>query len=216
MLVLPDAATDIIIKKTTSGIDMLFCGTMSKAVMLESAVTIEYWGFRFKPGHGSQFFNFPMEETLDQLVDISQYFEKNKLEDLMEFPDINSLKIEQEISKFLFRTINTSHYQDNIKKINHLSAINFGGISKYASQEKISRRQFSRIFKNFFGYSARELSQTRKLNQFITHSQQKNTSSLSELAIASGFYDQADMTKSVKNLSGLTPKELLSQLYNTV
>ncbi|MCL9682741.1 AraC family transcriptional regulator [Legionella maioricensis] len=216
MLILPDSATDIIIKRTTFGIDIVFCGTMTKAVMIEREEKIDYWGFRFKPGHGSQFFNFPMEETLDQLVDISQNFEKNKIEDLMEFPEINSLKIEQEISKFLFKKINSIQYQENIKRINHLAEMNFGDISKHASKEKISRRQLYRIFKNYFGYPARDLSQTRKLNQFIKLSQQKSTTSLSDLAIASGYYDQADMNKSIKNLCGLTPKELMSQLYNTV
>lgn len=216
MLILPDCATDIIIKKTSFGIDIVFCGTMTKAVMIENEDKTDYWGFRFKPGHGSQFFNFTMEETLDQLVDISINFEKNKIEDLMEFPEINSLKIEQEISKFLFKKISSSQYQENIKRINHLADINFGDVSKHASQEKISRRQLSRIFKSFFGYSARDLSQTRKLNQFIKLFQQPNTTSLSDLAIASGYYDQADMNKSIKNLCGLTPKELMSQLYNMV
>ena len=56
-----------------------------------------------------------MEETPDQLVEISQNFEKSKIEDLMEFPEINSLKIEQEISKFLFKKINSSQYQDHRK-----------------------------------------------------------------------------------------------------
>lgn len=216
MLILPDSATDIIIKKTASGMDIIFCGTMTKSVMIKSEEQIDYWGFRFKPGHGSQFFGFTMEETLDQLVEISQHFEKNKIEDLMEFPEINSLKIEQEVSTFLLSKINTSQYQENIKRINRLAEMNFGGISKHASQEKISRRQLSRIFKRFFGYSARELSQTRKLNQFVKLSQRNNTASLSDLAIASGYYDQANMNKSIKNLCGLTPKELLSQLYNTV
>jgi AraC-like DNA-binding protein len=216
MLILPDSATDIIIKKKPFGIDIVFCGTLTKAKLIESEEKIDYWGFRFKPGHGSQFFNFTMEETLDQLIEISQHFEKNKIEDLMEFPEINSLKIEQEISRFLFKKINSSQYQENIKKINHLAEISFGDVSKYANQEKISRRQLSRIFKNFFGYSARDLSQTRKLNQFIKLSEQKSTVSLSELALASGYYDQADMSKSIKSLCGLTPKELMSQLYNTV
>jgi AraC-like DNA-binding protein len=216
MLILPDSATDIIVKKTTLGIDIVFCGAMTKAVIIESEEKIDYWGFRFKPGHGSQFFNFTMEETLNQLVEISQNFEKNKIEDLMEFPEINSLKIEQEISKFLFKKIDSNQYQKNIKRIKRLAELNFGDISKHASQERISRRQLSRIFKNFFGYSARDLSQTRKLNQFIKLSSRKSTPSLSDLAIASGYYDQADMNKSIKNLCGLTPKELMSQLYNTV
>ena len=215
-LILPDAATDIIIKRTISGIEIVFCGAMTKAVMIESEEKIDYWGFRFKPGHGSQFFNFAMEEALDQIVEISHYFEKNKIEDLMEFPETNSLKIEQVISKFLFKKINSSQYQDNIKRINYLAEMKFGDISKRASQEKISRRQLSRIFKKYFGYSARDLSQTRKLNQFIRLSQRKSTASLSDLAIASDYYDQADMNKSIKNLCGLTPKELMSQLYNTV
>ncbi|STX81598.1 Adenosine deaminase [Legionella busanensis] len=215
IMILPDSATDIIIKKKTFGIDIVFCGTMTKAIMLEPMENIDYWGFRFKPGHGSQFFNFTMEETINQLVEISQDFEKNKIEDLMEFPEINSVKIEQEISKFLSQKINSSQYEENIKRINHFAQMNFGEISKYASQEKISRRQLGRIFKKIFGYSFRDLLQTRRLNQFIKLSRQKNTASLSDLAIASGYYDQADMNKSIKNLCGVTPKELMSQLYNT-
>lgn len=214
-LILPDAATDIIIKKKTFGIDIVFCGAMTKALMIENEEPIDYWGFRFKPGHGSQFFNFTMEETLDQLIDISPYFEKNKIEDFMEYPEINSLKIEQEMAKFVFEKMRSTQYQENIKRITHLANMHFGEISKFASQEQLSRRQLSRIFKKFFGYSARDLSQTRKLNQFIKLSQHQDIASLGELAIASGYYDQADMNKSIKNLCGLTPKELMSQLYNT-
>lgn len=216
MLILPDSATDIIIKKKASNIDIVFCGSMTKAAIIECEEKIDYWGFRFKPGHGSQFFNFTMEETLDQLVDISQNFEKNKIEDLMEFPEINSLKIEKEISRFLFKKMNSSQYEENIKRINHLQKMHFGEISTYANQEKISRRQLSRIFKKFFGYSARDLHQARKLNQFVRLSKQKSIASLSDLAIACGYYDQADMNKSIKNLCDLTPRKLMSQLYNTV
>ncbi|MBX3710145.1 MAG: AraC family transcriptional regulator [Gammaproteobacteria bacterium] len=215
MLILPDAATDIIIKKKKSSMEIVFCGAMKKAAMIESEEKIDYWGFRFKLGHGSQFFNFSMEETLDQIVEISQYFEKNKIEDLTEFPEINSLKIEQEISKYLLKKINSNQYQESIRKINYLAKMNFGDISKCAVSEKISRRQLSRIFKIYFGYSTRDLTQTRKLNRLVKLSQCKNTTSLSDLAIKSGYYDQSDMNKSIKNLCGFTPKELMFQLYNT-
>lgn len=213
-LVVPDAATDIIIKTDGTRLEIGFCGTMTKAMPVTADKDTHYWGLRFKPGHGSLFFDFPMHTANNELVDISQNFEKNRINDLMEDPVRNSFCIEKIMTNLLLKRLHQSGYRKDLATINLLAQMPFGKITTQAQQLGISRRHMNRIFKSYFGYSARESSRIFKFKKLTENMATHPNASLSDLAVDSGFYDQSDMNNCVRDLCDMTPKALMSHLSN--
>ena len=214
-LIVPDAATDVIVKYGGGRLEIVFCGTMTNAKMITAEKEMQYWGLRFNPGHGSLFFDFPIQSSNNELIDISNNFERSIISDLMIDPVANSLLIEKEITKNLLKKIDENSYVRSIRAIQQLESLSFGSIEKHAQQIGVSRRQLNRIFKSYFGYSARESSRMFKFKKMISYLSANPQVSLSELALAAGFYDQSDMNNCVKDLCKMTPQALMSHLSNT-
>ena len=99
--------------------------------------------------------------------------------------------------------------------ITEYSKVQFGDVEIHSQKLGLSRRQFSRNFKSHFGYDPRYFSKIKKFNRFVELLREKQDSSLSELALECGLYDQSDLCHLVKDISGLTPQDLMSQLYKT-
>jgi AraC-like DNA-binding protein len=214
-LIVPDGASDIIIKSSQNRIQTVYCGAMTKAASIEADEDINYWAIRFNAGHASLFFDFDMSESLDSLIEIENAFEsKDQISEYMTDPEKNSKLIEAEISRFLRKRMATIGYEKKIKQLQYFSDVSFGSISEKARQLGVTRRHFGRIFKNYFGYSPREYSRIKQFNNLTSKARLNEFESLADLAVQSGYYDQSDMTKAVKELCNLTPSGLMSQLYN--
>jgi AraC-like DNA-binding protein len=213
-LIVPDAATDIIVKSNGTQLEVVFCGTMTKAVHLTCNKEMNYWGMRFQPGHGSLFFDFPIATSNNCLINISEKIDRNRIHDLMNDPVGNSLSIEKIISDFLVQRLDEIEYAKDLKTINFLAKISFGNIEEQAKSIGVSRRHLNRIYKSYFGYSAREASRIFKFKKLIECFSKNQNSKLSDLAINSDFYDQSDMNNCVKDFCDMTPLVLMSHLSN--
>lgn len=212
--ILPDGTSDIIIKANAAGAEIFLCGVMTKAAELHTVENKKYWGLRFNPGYSSLFLNFG--EVNNQLVEINNLFtEKNHITDLMADPMGNSDLIEKLVLKQILGRNVENELRKKSRIVTEYSKIEFGEIDSFSQQLGISRRQFGRNFKNYFGYDPRYFTKMKKFNKFIDVAKSQSSKPLAELALECGFYDQSDLTHTVKEVSGLTPKMLMSQLYNT-
>lgn len=212
--VLPDGTSDIIIKATSSGAKIFLCGVMTETAQMTTTETKEYWALRFNPGYMSLFFKF--DNIQNQLIEIDQLFtDKSQIEDLMEDPIKNSSHIEALITNYLLRSIDETDFKSKTQLIQKYSQVQFGRVDLFSQELGISRRQFSRNFRKYFGYDPRYFSKIKRFNTFLEYTQKHKMHSLSDLAIECGFYDQSDLNHTVKEVSGLSPKALMSQLYNT-
>jgi AraC-like DNA-binding protein len=212
--VVPDGTSDIIIKSNSSGASIFLCGVMTQPVHLHYADNIKYFGIRFKPGFSSLFFKFG--DIKNQLIQLNEVFSKKRqIEDLMEEPIKNHSHIEHLIFEQLINRIDEADLREKIKIVSKYSEVQYGEVNTFANSLKISRRQFSTNFKNYFGYDPRYFSKIKKFNKFLKQVSNNRNASLSEISIDCGFYDQSDLNHIIKEISGLTPKKLISQVYNT-
>lgn len=212
--IFPDGTSDIIIKATSTGAKIYLCGVMTEAVQMTTTETKDYWALRFNPGYMSLFFNF--ENTQNQLIEMDQLFaEKSQIEDLMEDPLKNSNRIETLVTHHLLKSIDETEFKNKAKLIQQYSKVQYGSVDLFSRELGISRRHFSRNFRKYFGYDPRYFSKIKRFNRFIERTQNHKTQSLSDLALECGFYDQSDLNHTVKEVSGLSPKALMSQMYNT-
>jgi AraC-like DNA-binding protein len=80
-------------------------------------------------------------------------------------------------------------------------------IDELAREAAVSRRQLERWFAHWIGTSPRHLSQVARL-QAVSRQAQRGAS-LADIAAHTGFADQAHMTRVVKQLTGLTPRQFV-------
>ncbi len=212
--VVPDGTCDIIIKANSSGASIFLCGVMTQPAHFHYDENKKYFGIRFKPGFSSLLFKFG--DIKNQLIQLDETFsKKNQIEDLMQKPIENHFHIEDLIFDQLLKQVDEIDLREKIKIVSEYSKIQYGEVNAFANKLNISRRQFSANFKKYFGYDPRYFSKIKKFNEFLKRVSYNRNASLSELAIDCGFYDQSDLSHTIKEISGLTPKDLISQVYNT-
>lgn len=212
--VVPDGTSDIIIKANSSGASIVLCGVMTQPTHFQYDENKKYFGIRFKPGCSSLFFKFG--DIRNQLIQLDDVFsKKNQIEDLMQAPIENHFQIEDLIFEQLLKGIDEFDFKEKIKIVSGYSKVQYGGVNAFSNGLNISRRQFSANFKKYFGYDPRYFSKIKKFNAFLKRVSNHNNASLSEIAIDCGFYDQSDLSHTIKEISGLTPKDLISQVYKT-
>ncbi len=212
--VVPDGTCDIIIKANSSGASIFLCGVMTQPAHFHYDENKKYFGIRFKPGFSSLLFKFG--DIKNQLIQLDEIFsKKNQIEDLMQEPIENHFHIEDLIFEQLLKRVDETDLREKIKIVSEYSKVQYGEVNAFANKLNISRRQFSANFKKNFGYDPRYFSKIKKFNEFLKRVSNNRNASLSELAIDCGFYDQSDLSHTIKEISGLTPKDLISQVYNT-
>lgn len=80
-------------------------------------------------------------------------------------------------------------------------------IDDLARAAAVSRRQLERHFAHWFGTSPRHLAQVARLQWVSRHAQ--HGASLADVAAHTGYADQAHMTRVVRQLTGLTPRQFV-------
>lgn len=215
-IIFPDASVDIIFKQRADHMEVWLCGVMNKAMQVQHQNGDRYYGIRFKPGYAWAYFDKPMHSTLNQMLPLYHFFEPQAalVEHLKhDSPDLAAF--EQFVQAHLLRKVNI----DKLKIIDsHTQALSGKGcdsVLSAASARKLSRRHFSRCFQAMYGISPRDYANIQKLNVLRALPQDFKHMPLVELALMLGYCDQSHMNHSLKRLTGLTPKALMSQSYNT-
>jgi AraC-like DNA-binding protein len=76
----------------------------------------------------------------------------------------------------------------------------------------LSERTLRRRCESAFGYGPKTLERILRFQQFLGLLRRSTAPRLAELAAASGFADQAHLTREVRRLGGLTPAAFKTQL----
>ncbi len=76
----------------------------------------------------------------------------------------------------------------------------------------LSERTLRRRCESAFGYGPKTLERILRFQQFLRLLRRSTTPGLAELAAASGFSDQAHLTREARRLGGLTPAGFMAQL----
>jgi len=88
----------------------------------------------------------------------------------------------------------------------------FTNVNDLAKAVNVSRRTLLRLFKKHLGYSVEEYISVVKFRKSLLHFQQMEKPNLTEVALESDYYDQADFNHQFKYRTDLTPSELFTKL----
>lgn len=165
----------------------------------------------FKPLGASMFFSVPLKEFFGCIVPARFIWQKDieRLECRMaktnDFPQKVSL-VEEYLLKLLSRKTDDFSQQrmkQSIELIN--SSKGMVEVETLASSACWSRKQYERHFQDIIGTSPKQFMRIVRFQNTLHHKASHPDTSLTELALESGFFDQSHMINEFKDLSGRTP-----------
>lgn len=214
--ILPDTCTDIVLNigadiyswgmedaQLKSGHTYLLGNMTSFADVHQPADTLTY-GVRFKPFGLNALLGLPLSGTANNRIELgmADFHFTN-------FISNGKLNVER-LNAFFIQRLPKNKY--HFLELFHTIQQTGGRISlpELARQHHISERQLERIFSDKAGVTVKELcNQVRMLNALKAIKSRKEEESLLHISLATGFYDHAHMTKTLKKYTGYSPSDFL-------
>jgi AraC-like DNA-binding protein len=172
----------------------------------------------FKKGKAHPFYDFPMSELADLVVDAGLIF-GNKLhnlrEQLLNTPSIHQMFLL--IEKFLLAQAGDSLHANTPSQCveyavsNIMNQPNILGFQQLSSQIGYSQKHFIDLFKKQVGVPPKQYLKIMRFQRAISEIENKQLVQWSSVAMESGFYDQAHFINDFKSFSGFTPNEYMKR-----
>ena len=169
---------------------------------------------RFYPHGLAAFVNMPMNELTENVVDVGALFGSAAIE--LEKHLCNA-KNEQErvalVSTFLTMRLKPASVGANVVASTVERIVAMGGnieIKELSKAVYMSERQLERMFMYSVGLSAKTYARISRFQSSIKAAQSGKITTLTQLAHASGYYDQAHFTKDFKTFAGVNPTHYFS------
>ncbi len=172
----------------------------------------------FKQGKAYPFYNFPMSELTNLIVDAGLIFGR-KLRDLRE-QLLNTASIPQmflNIENFLLQQAGDSLHVNTPSKCveyavsNLVNQPNILRFQPFSRQIGYSQKHFIDLFKKQVGVPPKQYLKIMRFQKAIQEIENNKSIQWSSIATESGFYDQAHFIGDFKNFSGFTPSEYMKR-----
>jgi AraC-like DNA-binding protein len=203
--ILPDGCMDVLL---IDG-DLVVAGPDSHAWTGTAPRGTRYAGIRFAPGAAPGFLGVPARELLNERVPLADLWSATRSRQLLDrirsSPD-PAVALDVEVAKlvdeppdrlisYVLRTVRGGLLRGS------------AGVSKLAGTIGLSERQLHRRCLDAFGYGPKMLDRVLWMNIALDHA--RAGLALADVAVLTGYADQAHFTRDVKALTGLPPKTLL-------
>jgi AraC-like DNA-binding protein len=166
----------------------------------------------FKPHGARMFFDLPISEITNQNIDLTFLGRQfaTGLTEKIALASNHETRI-RIIEKYLISKLTDKHLYNSLRLSRTIEIINrkkgLVSVGELASVACLSQKQYNRIFCDFVGLNPKEFLKIVRLQYVFYHQKHFNDESLTELAYACGYYDQAHFVNDFKSLTGLTPKQ---------
>ncbi len=198
-----------------SGFSALLVGLVDKYQEVEFYGPLDRLAIVFFPGGINQFIRPPLGTYLKKHYAHFHYFD----EAFKTFLPIVYQEDALDKKRDLLDAFLMQHYQilpepQLMKSIDLLiNAEEVIKVGEVAERLALSRRTLLRKFRKHLGYSPEEYIQVIKFRKALLNFQRsRGMTKLTDIALDSNYYDQADFNHQIKFRSDLTPKELFRQL----
>lgn len=177
----------------------------------------------FKKGKAHPFYDFPMSELADLVVDADLIFGKklcNLREQLLNTPSIHQMFLL--IEEFLLQQAGDSLHANTPSKCveyavsNITNRPNILGFQQLSSEMGYSQKHFINLFKKQVGVPPKQYLKIMRFQKAICEIENKQLIHWGSVAMESGFYDQAHFINDFKSFSGFTPNEYMKRKTETL
>ena len=174
----------------------------------------------FRPSGAAMFFDIPLNDLLNQHIDINALDSKNAKYICEQLHDTNDpLAKVKIIEEYLIRNYSEKNSYKNLRISSAVQkAIQTGGnisIDKLAQVSCLSHKQFDRIFTELVGVHPKQFTKITRLQNVFRLLSEVDNQNLLDVAFLAGYYDQAHFSKEFKQFTGYTPKQCLKQCKPT-
>ena len=177
----------------------------------------------FKKGKAHPFYEFPMTELANLVVDANLVFGKNlrELRDrLLHSPSISHMFLL--VEKFLLQQAGDSLRASTPSKCVEYVVSNIAkqpttlGLQQLSSQIGYSQKHFIDLFKRQVGVPPKQYLKIMRFQKAVQEIENNRPIQWSRLAMESEFYDQAHFINDFKVFSGFTPNEYIRRKRETL
>jgi AraC-like DNA-binding protein len=194
----------------------LISGQSTKFYDVEQSGKTGMLSILFKPHGARMFFDLPISEITNQNVDLNLLGRQfaPELTEKIALACNHETRITI-IEDYLISKLTEQHLYNSQRLARTIEVINrykgLVGVAELASIACLSHKQYDRIFYDFVGLHPKEFLKIVRLQYVFHHHKHKQNESLTGLAYACGYYDQAHFVNDFKSLTGLTPKQCFAE-----
>jgi len=204
--VIPDGCIDIV----WTGESLRVAGPDTQPIFESFAAGTVILGVRFLPGAAPPWLGVPAAEIVNDRVPLQEFWgqdARHLADRLREVPNARRAG-DLILSALASRSPLPSLVDPAARAVAHAFARDEGDrvrLSELTATLGLSERTLRRRCENAFGYGPKTLQRILRFQQFLRLLRRSPVPGLAELAPASGFADQAHLTREVRSLGGLTP-----------
>lgn len=225
-IVLPDGKMELVVHfgdyfsisrgdRFTKQARSLLAGQMTQRIFLKPTGMTGMVAARFKASGTSKFFEFPLNEIVDQVVDLDTILgnSAHQLEERILNASSHRERVAQ-LEYFLLERLSRSTrddpFVDQVCRYITQSAGEYS-ITNLANLVGLSERQIERKFLTQVGINPKLLSRIARLQKFVSIAKANPVLTLTDAALACGYYDQAHFIRDFKSFSGVPPSQFIRQ-----
>jgi AraC-like DNA-binding protein len=230
-IVLPDGKTELIVHfgddflkaeiDTATGQEafvrqarVLMSGQLTRRILLKPVGEIGVVSARFHPAGAARFFDLPYEDIVDQVVDFAVY-EKDLAATLhrdMTAAADHEHRVETMRDLLASLLIRESEEDVFVRQACRYITQSQG---EYSVQDLVkligfSERQLERKFKKQVGITPKVLARIMRFQKFLALTQTTKELTLTDAALACGYYDQSHFIRDFTKFSGVSPLTYLT------
>jgi len=211
--VIPDGCVDIIWTGESLGV----AGPDTEPIFESFPPGTVIVGVRFRPGAAPPWLGVPASEIVNSRLPLQEFWRgdarrlADRLHGIRDPRHIADLML----SALASRMPRPSLFDPAARAVVDAFERDEGGrvrIGELTATLGLSERTLRRRCESAFGYWPKTLERILRFQQFLRLLRRSTTPGLAELAAASGFSDQAHLTREVRRLGGLTPAGFMVQL----
>ncbi|MCI1956263.1 MAG: helix-turn-helix transcriptional regulator [Oscillospiraceae bacterium] len=221
----PDGTIDILFQTGTS-FPKVFCyGTPLKTYLLSEYRPMDvkpgdcFFGVRFFPGQAYLFGKMPEAELTEGAVDLHDIIQDQKtIEEISKSSNFqNQIRIFLEAYLKNFRK-NFEERSRERRLQDYLTERIVGSrgtvrLDELSEETGYSARYLQRVFRSEKGMSPEQFKQVTRFQNVLTDLRQPST--LTDVAMKAGFFDQSHMIKEFEKILGMSPKRYMRELMKT-
>jgi AraC-like DNA-binding protein len=190
--------------------DLYVAGPDNRAWTGSAPRGTRYAGIRFAPGDAPAFLGVPARELLNERVRLAELWSPTRsrrlLDRIRSAPDQASA-LDLEVAKLVDEPADRLTAQV-VSSVRGGLLRGSAGVSRLARALDLSERQLHRRCLDAFGYGPKLLDRVLWMNVALDHA--RTGLPLADVAVMTGYSDQAHFTRDVKALTGLPPRVLLA------
>lgn len=191
-------------------------GLQQRNIVVESAGYSHLIGIRFTPLGAWRFFGVPMEELRDRVIDADQVFGREMLRLRSRLLSLRRpIDRLNRLAEFVLGRIDDGPelYSGVVSAMDRIVAKRGGEpISKLVDLAGCSHRHLIRKFREQVGVGPKRFGEILRLQGAAEKLKRAPASNLADLALSSGYYDQAHFNRAFRKFAGASPRQFVASI----